>query len=1062
MTPLASCLMPTFNRRPFVARAITLFQRQTYPNSELVILDDGDDAIGDLVPDDPAIRYIRAPRFASLGAKRNAACEAAKGDILLHWDDDDWYSPHRVAIQVEALRASGADLCGIDRVWFLDPAAAAGWEYVYPSSGPPWVCGATLCFQREYWRAHPFTSLNIGEDTIFAAAADPARLHVLPDKDIFVGLVHPANTCPRPTQAPLWRPAPLQEIKSAMGADWPIYIADEADAAAGDGVSVVIPHGGAERLPHLSACLAHLAQARGVAEIFIIELGEKPVAQNIARRWGAQHIFVRDEGLFDRARALNIGAALATSECILWLDNDLLVPPDFVAAAARELRRRDLDFLIPYSIIHYLSESDSQNVSEGSADPGLCRPILSLTPGRMISGGAGLVRRAFLRRHGGVPEGFRGWGGEDNAWAHKASLLGRSAISADAAQKLWHVFHPTSGAHDAQVHHKNPHYAENLRLLQNLCAINDKQIYLAKFPPAPPSCAWDRGKIIAFVAEGAREAADLAAAGMKDLLGLDISVIEADDRLGARLEMAPPDAIVLFAADNSALARGQAESFAKSCILLAQEQAPKDAQALAAQIAQPLSHLLNGAAVDTDDLAIWTYWEGECPAWIQACRASLDAHAPRHRALDRAAFEKLRENDRDIDIDRLQIAHRADFIRAYLLAHFGGLWIDSDCIAMKSLAPLLDLLRDEDFLAHRDRQNYFPNGFIGARRGSRIAQDFYQRLCAILRSGAPLGWISLGGEPLTQLLAGGQMPFREIPCEWIQPICWSQPEAFFARADAAAHEQAVNPDAFCYMLSNTEIRKYQAEHPELVLTAPDTFFSFLLDRSARGGETPAKDAQDTMPQVQNIDPATSAVFESLYRSNLALGGESVSGPGSSLGQTEHLRRSLPLLLQSLGVRSLIDAPCGDFNWLRHVELGIDSYLGVDIVAAIVERNQRSFAHGQKRRFIHADITRQVLPRADLILCRDCLVHLAFEEILQALRHFRHSGATYLLTTNFGSHRTNATIATGDWRPLNFETQPFGFPPPLRRLVEGCTEMGSIYADKSLSLWRFADLARHIG
>src|SRR5208283_2240103 len=175
--------------------------------------------------------------------------------------------------------------CGIDRVWFLDPAAPAAWEYVYPPSGPAWVCGATLCFQLDYWRANPFTCLNIGEDTIFAAAVDRARLHVLPDKDIFVGLVHPANTCPRPTQAPLWRPAALHEIKAAMGADWPIYVAEKSVNEAAREVSVVIPHGGEDRLPHLGACLAYLAQASGISEILVVELGQKkPVAENIARR----------------------------------------------------------------------------------------------------------------------------------------------------------------------------------------------------------------------------------------------------------------------------------------------------------------------------------------------------------------------------------------------------------------------------------------------------------------------------------------------------------------------------------------------------------------------------------------------------------------------------------------------------------------------------------------------------------------------------------------------------------------------------------------------------------
>ena len=118
--PIASCIMPTANRRAFVPQAIALFLDQDYPDKELVILDDGTDAIGDLVPAEPAIRYIRTAPGLSLGAKRNAACEAARGDVILHWDDDDWYAPGRIRRQVDALQAGGADIAGIRRAYFAD------------------------------------------------------------------------------------------------------------------------------------------------------------------------------------------------------------------------------------------------------------------------------------------------------------------------------------------------------------------------------------------------------------------------------------------------------------------------------------------------------------------------------------------------------------------------------------------------------------------------------------------------------------------------------------------------------------------------------------------------------------------------------------------------------------------------------------------------------------------------------------------------------------------------------------------------------------------------------
>ncbi len=213
--------MPTANRRRFIPGAIAQFLAQDYPACELVVIDDGEDSVAGLVPSHPAIRYLRTPRHRSLGAKRNAACEAARADIILHWDDDDWYAPTRIRVQVEALRASNADICGIDRALFVDPSVKAAWEYVYPPGGAPWVYGAAMCYRREFWRAHPFADVNIGEDTRFAAAARPERMHVLPDNRFFVALVHPANTSRKHVRDSRWRPHDFAAIRALTGPQWP-------------------------------------------------------------------------------------------------------------------------------------------------------------------------------------------------------------------------------------------------------------------------------------------------------------------------------------------------------------------------------------------------------------------------------------------------------------------------------------------------------------------------------------------------------------------------------------------------------------------------------------------------------------------------------------------------------------------------------------------------------------------------------------------------------------------------------------------------------------------------
>jgi O-antigen biosynthesis protein len=218
---MVSCIMPTANRRRFVPGAIAQFLAQDHARKELVVLDDGDDLVADLIPQHPSIRYFRTPRHRNLGAKRNAACDATRGDIILHWDDDDWYAPDRIRLQVEALCANGADLSGLDGALLVDPRTQAAWEYVYPPGGAPWVFGATMCYRREYWRAHPFADTNVGEDARFAAHAGSAQLYVLRDNRFFVALIHSGNTSPKHMRDPRWRPRDFAVIRALTGPDWP-------------------------------------------------------------------------------------------------------------------------------------------------------------------------------------------------------------------------------------------------------------------------------------------------------------------------------------------------------------------------------------------------------------------------------------------------------------------------------------------------------------------------------------------------------------------------------------------------------------------------------------------------------------------------------------------------------------------------------------------------------------------------------------------------------------------------------------------------------------------------
>jgi SAM-dependent methyltransferase len=200
-----------------------------------------------------------------------------------------------------------------------------------------------------------------------------------------------------------------------------------------------------------------------------------------------------------------------------------------------------------------------------------------------------------------------------------------------------------------------------------------------------------------------------------------------------------------------------------------------------------------------------------------------------------------------------------------------------------------------------------------------------------------------------------------------------------------------------------------------------------------------------------------ARFRRIYQANLWGAASSISGLGSEDQATYHLRRELPDFLRALGASSLLDAPCGDGAWVLNTNLGL-SYTGVDIVPELIaELSDRARTRGSGSTYVRGDITCDPLPRADAILCRDCLVHLSFSNIALAIRNFRRSGCEWLVTTTFPKFGANLDCEDGDWRALNFELAPFMWGAPARVLVEGCTEGDGGWADKSLAAWRIAKL-----
>ena len=184
--------------------------------------------------------------------------------------------------------------------------------------------------------------------------------------------------------------------------------------------------------------------------------------------------------------------------------------------------------------------------------------------------------------------------------------------------------------------------------------------------------------------------------------------------------------------------------------------------------------------------------------------------------------------------------------------------------------------------------------------------------------------------------------------------------------------------------------------------------------------------------------------------------ESRSGPSSTLTRTKNLREKLPILIDKLNIKSIFDAPCGDLNWMKYfIDETKITYIGGDIVLPMINSHKEHYSDIKNVNFIHIDLTSQEYPVADMMLCRDCLFHLSYDDTLKVLKNFVASRIPYLLTTtHFNKGQiTNKDIVTGAWRWMDLFMPPYNFPKDtLSRITDGG-------GDREMCLWSREQVAQ---
>lgn len=199
-----------------------------------------------------------------------------------------------------------------------------------------------------------------------------------------------------------------------------------------------------------------------------------------------------------------------------------------------------------------------------------------------------------------------------------------------------------------------------------------------------------------------------------------------------------------------------------------------------------------------------------------------------------------------------------------------------------------------------------------------------------------------------------------------------------------------------------------------------------------------------------------SAFAWIYRENRWRSAESRSGVGSTLAYTRTLRDDLAAVLKDLRATSLLDAPCGDFNWMRHVRLPEGCvYRGRDIVAELIESLRTQFPSLD---WDVLDIVNGTLPPSDVWLCRDVLFHLPLADGQAVLRNMAASQVGYFLSKTYDFVRRNEDVRAGGFRYINLRAAPFNLPPPIRRIADFHVPGPPGYLD----LWSRDQVLRAVG
>ena len=185
---------------------------------------------------------------------------------------------------------------------------------------------------------------------------------------------------------------------------------------------------------------------------------------------------------------------------------------------------------------------------------------------------------------------------------------------------------------------------------------------------------------------------------------------------------------------------------------------------------------------------------------------------------------------------------------------------------------------------------------------------------------------------------------------------------------------------------------------------------------------------DSYRQLYNLihgrDIRHAEIFDFIYAADLWEGG---SGAGSSPEATETYRAFLKDFMVKNGIRSVVDAGCGDWQSSRLIDWSGIDYLGIDVSSVVLKNTKRFTKDGV--RFIEGDARSIDLPGADLLIMKDVLQHWSNADIMEMIPKFRRF--RYCLIANGATEQVRAYVnkdmPAGGYRPVDLSQPPFSVP-----------------------------------